>query len=255
MFSLDGSAGSLTGLYPGHLGPVPVAVGDGFPQRDGAVLEVPVLPERGHVRRVVAVPVLVLAAGQRVQVDDRPDPVRGQHVDHPVQVREPGLLDLERPVVVLEVPVVHRDPHRVHAQRRQVRGVVRAEEPVQELVEERLAGLLPHRLAQRRAHQLLRPGVAGDEVLHVHPPPSPTPVSTTGAPVSSTILEPATRNHGNAVTTGAPPLRRKPLPGGRYPCVTLTSTDWLWSSAPVACKNRKALSKHVRHESTSSTVR
>jgi hypothetical protein len=41
------------------------------------VLEVAVLPEGGDVGGVVGVPVLVLGAGQRVQVDDRVDAVPG----------------------------------------------------------------------------------------------------------------------------------------------------------------------------------
>ncbi len=56
---------------------VAIARGERLPQVHHAVLEVRVLPEGGDVRRVVGMPVLVLAAGRRVQVDHAVDAVLG----------------------------------------------------------------------------------------------------------------------------------------------------------------------------------
>ena len=113
----DDAAGLVRGLVQQvvarHPGVAPVVVGDGLPQVHDPVLEVPVLPEGGDVGGVVGVPVMVLGAGQGVQVDDRVDAVSGERVDGPVEVAEAVGLDLERSGVVLEVLVADGDPGQV----------------------------------------------------------------------------------------------------------------------------------------------
>ncbi|OFA52354.1 hypothetical protein BEN35_11855 [Streptomyces fradiae] len=94
----------VDGVVAGDLGAVPVPVGELLPQRYGPVLEVAVGPERGAVGGVVTVPVVILRAGQRVQVDDGVEAVPREEGDDPVQGGEPVLLPLHRPVVVLEAP-------------------------------------------------------------------------------------------------------------------------------------------------------
>ena len=47
-------------IVPGHPDVVFVVVGDGFPDVDGTVLEVPVFPEQRPVGGVVRMPVVVL---------------------------------------------------------------------------------------------------------------------------------------------------------------------------------------------------
>jgi hypothetical protein len=106
--------------------------------------------------------VLVLAARQRVQIQDRVEPVRGAGVHGALQQREPG-------IEVEQVMVVHREPDTVHAERGQVGGVAVGEEPPGEPGEQGVAGVGAHRRAQRRPLQGLRARVASDEVLHVQP--------------------------------------------------------------------------------------
>jgi hypothetical protein len=117
--------------------------------------------------------VLVLPPGQGVQVDDRVQAVAGQGVDHPVEPGEAGLLQLKRRGVVLEVAVVDRDAYAVEPDFGEQRGVGVGEEAVEELGEERLVRLLPHGLAHQPTDAGLGAGVAGDEVLHVHPAAQP----------------------------------------------------------------------------------
>jgi hypothetical protein len=81
-------------VVAGHPRMAAIAQSQRLPQVDDAVLEVPVRPEECPVRRVVAVPSLVLTAGQRVQVDDRVEPVPGgeEHVEEPVEEPAGALL-------------------------------------------------------------------------------------------------------------------------------------------------------------------
>ncbi len=170
-------------VVPRHPGVVLVVVGDRLPQVHGAVLEVPVLPERRHVGGVVGVPVLVLRARQRVQVNHAVDPVLRQQADDAVEVAEAVLDDLHRPVVGLEVPVVHRDSHAVDAHAREQGGVLGAEEGGQQPVEEQLLPLLAQHAPHGVAHGRLVGRVAGDEVLHVHPAAEAHPPQPHGASV------------------------------------------------------------------------
>ena len=100
-----------------------------------------------HVRGIVAVPVLVLPARQGMQVDDSVKPMPRKGFDGPVEAGESCL--------GLEMAVVHRDPYRVEPERGQQRRVRLAEEPVKELVEERLVGLIPHGLPHEAPDVLL----------------------------------------------------------------------------------------------------
>ena len=127
---------------------VPVASRDRFPDADRAILEMLVLPEERLVRRVVGVPIHVLIARQRMQVDDRVDAVRRAQVDGPIQVLEPLLLDDERRHVVFEVAVVDRDADQVQPQRLDEAGVVLGEEVGEEAVEEERVLLRAERLEQ-----------------------------------------------------------------------------------------------------------
>ena len=119
-----------------HPGVALVAVGDRLPQVHDPVLEVTVLPEERPVRRVVRVPVLVLGARQRVQVDDRVHAVRRAGLHRPVEVAEAVLDDLERPLVGLEMPVIDRNAHAVEPQLRKEAGVGIAVEGGQQPIEE-----------------------------------------------------------------------------------------------------------------------
>ena len=127
------------------------------------------LPEVADVRRVVRMPVLVLRAGQRVQVDDGVQAVARARVDHPVELVEPALDQLERTRVALEVPVVDRDAHAVHPGVGEELRVGVAEEHGEQSVEERVVEILSEHRQHVMAHERLVRGIAGDEVLHVHP--------------------------------------------------------------------------------------
>ena len=164
-------------------GVVLVVRGHGLPEVDDAVLEVPVLPEGRDVRRVVGVPVLVLRARQRVQVDDRVDAVGGQQVDHAVEVAEAVRLDLERRRVVLEVLVADGDPDEVEAGLGQERRVRLVEEAGEQALEERGRPVGADDLRHLGPHQRLVGRVAGDEVLHVQPAAQADPAQQQGLPV------------------------------------------------------------------------
>ena len=118
-------------------------------------------------------PALVLRAGQRVEVDDRVEPVARGALDRTIEEREAFLAQLERTHVVLEVVVVHRQPHEVHAERCQKCGVGVRVEHVEEPVEETRVRLVAERAAKRVAVERLRRREPGDEVLHVHPAAEP----------------------------------------------------------------------------------
>jgi hypothetical protein len=135
----------------------------------GPVLEVRVVPEHRAVGVVVRMPVMVLRARQRVQVDHAHQAVPGAGVDHPVQLPEALTDELERPSVALEVPVVDGDAHAVHAEPGQQLRVLVTEERREQAVEEQLVPVAAENLADRAAHEGLVRRVAGDEVLHVHP--------------------------------------------------------------------------------------
>jgi hypothetical protein len=96
-----------------------------------AVLEVRVAPELGARREVVGVPVLVLAAGRRVQVDDAVDAVLAARADRAVEALEARLDQLERLRVALEVAVVDGQADAGDAQLREELGVLGGEEAVE----------------------------------------------------------------------------------------------------------------------------
>src|SRR5215211_4054931 len=112
-------------------------------------------------------PVLVLVARQGVQVDDRVDPLLRAQLYNPVEVPEALVLDLEGAHVVLEVPVVHREPEQVQPERGDKPRVTFREEMIEEAVEEDPVPLLTEHRAYGFTLGLLVRGVAGYEVLHV----------------------------------------------------------------------------------------
>ena len=75
------SAGRVAGLIDHivshHPGFVLVVFRDRLPQVQHPVLEFLIDPEGGNMRRIVAVPVLILRSRQSMQVDDRVDAVAG----------------------------------------------------------------------------------------------------------------------------------------------------------------------------------
>ncbi len=156
-------------VVSGHPRVASVVRGDVFPEVDDAILELPLRPEVRPLRRVIAVPVLVLRAGDRVQVEDRVDAVPRAYVHDGVQKSEALLADLERCIIALEVAVVERDPHGVQAEALQERRIAIGEEHREEPVEEACVPLVAEDAAQRPTHLRLGSGVPGDEVLHVHP--------------------------------------------------------------------------------------
>ena len=146
-----------------------IVVGEVLPQVDDPILELPLRPEVRPLGRIVAVPMLVLSAGHRVQIQDRVDAVPGAGIHHAVEPADTLLPDLERRIVVLEVPVVERNPDRIYPEVTEEGRVPVGEEHREESVEEPLVALVAERPAQRAALLGLRPRIAGDEVLHVHP--------------------------------------------------------------------------------------
>ena len=171
-------------------------VGDRLPQVHDPVLEVAVLPERGDVGGVVGVPVLVLGAGQGVQVDDRVDAVPAERLDGPVEVTEPVALDLERPGVVLEMLVAHGDPGQVEPGLLEERRVRLAEELGEQAVEEPVRPVVADHLADLPPHQRLVGGVPGDEVLHVEPAAEAHPAQQQRLAVGAEELRPGGPDHG-----------------------------------------------------------
>ena len=159
----------VDGVVPGDPGVVAIARGEGFPQVDGAILEMLVPPEERLVGRVVGVPVLVLVAGEGVQVNDGVDFVSGAQVNDAVEVREAALFDDEGVHIVFEVAIVDRDAYQVEAQRLDVLCVRLGEEVFEEAVEEELILRGAEDVAEGFALGFLVGGVAGDEVFHVHP--------------------------------------------------------------------------------------
>jgi hypothetical protein len=102
---------------------VAVATCHRLPQMHDAILGMSVRPEQRPMRRVVAVPALVLGAGQCVQIDDRVEPMPRTALDRAVEEQEPALVELEGSRVVLEVAVVDGEPDRVEPERGDERGI------------------------------------------------------------------------------------------------------------------------------------
>ena len=116
---------------------------------------------------------LVLGTRNGVQVEDRVYAMASTGIHNTVEEPEALLADLERCVIVLEVPVVERDPHGVQAEALEESGVLVREEGCHEPVEESVAALVAEHATQRAALLRFGSGVAGDEVLHVHPAAEP----------------------------------------------------------------------------------
>jgi hypothetical protein len=171
----DGGAVSIGGLVDRVVTRDPWVVlvvrGDMLPQVHDAVLELALAPEVRPLRRVVTVPVLVLCPGNRMQIEDRVDPVSCTRVDDGVEQPEALLLDHERRVVIFEMPIVERNAERVHADAREERGILVGEEGGQETVEEPRVPLFAENTTEGPALLRFGAGVPRDEVLHVHPPP------------------------------------------------------------------------------------
>jgi hypothetical protein len=152
----------VDGIVAGHPRLVPIAARERLPQMDHPVLKVLVVPEERPVRRVVAVPALVLAAGQGVQVDDRVETVPRAALDGAVEEPEALLLELERAQVVVEVAIAHGQAHGVEPERGQESGVLVAEEHIEKALEE-----LPRPLVAQGPAQASRcsVSVAGNPVM------------------------------------------------------------------------------------------
>src|SRR5215212_9489730 len=127
------------------------------------------IPECCDVCGVVGVPVLVLRAGQGVQVDDRVDAMPRQRLDGSVEVAESIGLDLERSRVILEVLVPDGDSREVQTGLAEKYRVRLIEEPAEEALEEALGSVVADRPPYLSPHQRLVRRVPGDEVLHVQP--------------------------------------------------------------------------------------
>ena len=112
-------------------------------------------------------PVLVLIAGQGMQIDDGVDPPLGAELDDPVELREPLRFDHARVHVVLELAVVDRDPDQIEPEGGDVARVRFREVVLVEGVEEQVVLLLAHGLQQDLPERFLVAGIAVDEVLHV----------------------------------------------------------------------------------------
>lgn len=155
-------------------------------------------------------------AWQRVQVQDHVQPVPGAVGDGPVQQREAGLLELEWPVVVLEVAVIERDPDRVEAERGQVASVVLGEERAHEPVEEQLVALLAEGREQGAPVLALGAGVASEEVLHVHPATDVVPAQQDRLALAVDDLAPGHPQHGVAAHQAPLPARPPFATGTRF---------------------------------------
>src|SRR5215212_11192857 len=127
------------------------------------------IPECCDVCGVVGVPVLVLRAGQGVQVDDRVDALAAECINGAVEVAEAVGLDLERSRVVLEVLVSDGDSRKIQPGIAEEHCVPLIEEPGEEPLEEALGPVITDRSPYLPPHQRLVRRVAGDEVLHVEP--------------------------------------------------------------------------------------
>ena len=164
---------SITRLVDGIIACHPrmslVPGGKHFPEVDHAVLEVLMLPEEGFVGRVVAMPGLILVAGQSMQVNDRVDLLFGTQVDHPIQVLEALFLNDKRLHIRLEMAIVDGKPQQVEPQGCNELGIVAFEEILQEAIEEEFVVVIAQHLADGLSLSFLVGRIAGDEILHVHP--------------------------------------------------------------------------------------
>jgi hypothetical protein len=110
-----------------------------------------------------------------MKIEDGEDPVPGAGLDDTVEQAESLVSHHEGRAVVLEVAVAEGDPERVEPQASQEGSIVVGEEDLEEPIEERLVGGIPHRPSQRAPMLRFGCGIPGDEVLHVHPAAQPEP--------------------------------------------------------------------------------
>ena len=164
-----GIGGFIDGVVAGDPGVITVTAGEGFPEVDDAVLEVLVIPEAGVVGGVIAVPMLVLEAGERVEVDDGVNFVFGAAIDGTVEDFEAIFDEFEGLHIRFEVAVIDREADAVHAVGGEESGVVFAEEDVEEAVEEAVVAIGSEGGEEGLALEGFRGGESGDEVFHVHP--------------------------------------------------------------------------------------
>ncbi len=146
-----------------------VAPGEFLPEGDETVLEVRVLPEVGVAAGVVAVPVRVLPALHRVQVEDGVEVVLRTQLEGAVEALEAGFQVGKRLAVALEMAVVERQPHRVGAGGLDVGEVFIGQEVIEPAVEEELRLCGAEDIGHGQAQPVLVARVAVDEVFHVHP--------------------------------------------------------------------------------------
>jgi hypothetical protein len=118
-------------------GVVLVVFGDLNPEMNHAILEILEVPEQGFVNAGVAVPALVLTAGERVHVDDGVQPLCGTGLDDAVDELEPLRSDDGGVAVIHEVAVVDGDADAVQAEGREELGI-RGREEVLEKLRDRL---------------------------------------------------------------------------------------------------------------------
>src|SRR5258706_9255063 len=67
-----------------------VTFGNNFPQPDGPILKMLVLPEKCLLRGVVGVPVLILVSSGSMQIEDGVNFVVSANLDHSIKVLQTG---------------------------------------------------------------------------------------------------------------------------------------------------------------------
>ena len=112
---------------------------------------------------------LVLRPGKGVEVDHRHNPVGRTGGDGPVEMTKTVLFHVEGVGVILEMPVVQRDPNGVEPRLGQEGGVRLPEETGQEPLEKQLISARSQGLQYGGPHERLVSGIARDEVFHVEP--------------------------------------------------------------------------------------
>jgi len=83
--------------------------GDVLPQRDCAFSKIGMFPEQTFSGRIVAVPVGILAAGSRVQIQYAVDFILFAELQNPVDFGKSGFVINIRVLIVLEKMIVERD--------------------------------------------------------------------------------------------------------------------------------------------------
>jgi hypothetical protein len=76
-----------------HPGMVTIVTGKCLPEMDRPVLEMAMLPEQCLMRRIIAMPVLVLVTRQSVQIENGINPLLRTEIDYAVQMLETLFFD------------------------------------------------------------------------------------------------------------------------------------------------------------------